>query len=92
MKSRTLHAAALAATLALAAGCASQRTQPQVASTPGCLSEAQVDQLAADYAARRPAANPPEGFNAADAACTRARASCGAWPTALARWRATRRA
>ena len=73
MKSRTLHAAALAATLALAAGCASQRTQPQVASTPGCLSEAQVDQLAADYAARRPAANPPEGFNAADAACTRAR-------------------
>lgn len=38
-----------------------------------CLSDSQVADLAAAIAAKTPAVNPPEGFNEADASCTRAK-------------------
>ena len=72
MKSRTLHSLALAAALALLAGCAST-SAPVVADTPGCLSNVAVDRLLADYNARRPAANPPETLTMADAHCSRSK-------------------
>ena len=72
MKSRTLHGLALAAALALLAGCAST-SAPVVADTPGCLSNVAVDRLLADYNARRPAANPPETLTMADAHCSRSK-------------------
>ncbi len=72
MKSRTLQAFALTAAMAWLAGCAST-SAPVVANTPGCLDDAAVDRLLADYKARRPAVNPPETLTVADAACTRSK-------------------
>ena len=72
MKSRTLHAPALAAAAVLLAGCAST-SAPVVAETPGCLSNVAVDRLLADYNARRPAANPPDTMTMRDANCSRSK-------------------
>ena len=72
MKSRTLHALALAAAAVLLAGCAST-SAPVVAETPGCLSNVAVDRLLADYNARRPAANPPDTMTMRDANCSRSK-------------------
>jgi 2-keto-4-pentenoate hydratase len=55
-------------------GCASPASAPpKVVVTPGCLSDAQVNEWMTSYRARQPAFNPPETMTAADAACTRAR-------------------
>ena len=57
---------------ALGAGCAHDPTAAPIVASPGCLSEAQVDALFADWQARQPVANLP-GLTMADAACSRAR-------------------
>ncbi|WP_415133182.1 2-keto-4-pentenoate hydratase [Ottowia sp.] len=71
-RSHAFHLAAVAATAALLAGCAST-SAPVVADTPGCLGGVEVNRLLADINARRPAANLPEGLTMADAACTRSK-------------------
>ena len=68
---RTLGALSLVAAAAFMAGCAST-SAPVVANTPGCLSDVAVNQLVADYNARRPTADLP-AMTAADAHCTRSK-------------------
>ena len=72
---RFVQVACTAAALALLAACAGKTTTPTpaVASTPGCLSDAQVDGMLGAINARKPAVNPPESLTAADAHCTRAK-------------------
>lgn len=67
------RAATLAAMAVLAAACAGNPPPPPVAMTPGCLSDAKLDDWITAHNARTPAVNPPESMTAADAACTRAR-------------------
>ena len=73
-RSARLSAGALGAAVvaALVAGCAST-SAPVVANTPGCLDDAAVNRLVADYNARRPAADLPANLTAADAHCTRSK-------------------
>ena len=68
---KTLGLLGAVAAAALAAGCAST-SAPVVANTPGCLNDVAVNQLVADYNARRPTADLPP-MTEADAHCTRAK-------------------
>lgn len=68
---RALRALSLVAGAAWLAGCAST-SAPVVADTPGCMDDVAVNQLLADYNARRPAADLPP-MTEADAHCTRSK-------------------
>ncbi|MCB2038858.1 MAG: hypothetical protein KDF56_18375, partial [Ottowia sp.] len=54
------RAATLAAMAVLAAACAGNPPPPPVAMTPGCLSDAKLDDWITAHNARTPAVNPPE--------------------------------